>query len=192
MKRLIFLLVLFTLTTAFSTSCVSVKKEDSLTLEVDTVTNENETEKIFHFEVSDFGGFGEGGSDFWSEGIFNKMFNTLGTMVIAFAFMPILFIVAILFLIVYFIRSNRKREKQKQELIMKFVESGQPIPEKLNIDTNTKNRYLKSGIMWFAIGIGLFLIMKELAIIPLFVGAAYIIIFFIEERMSKNKPDGQE
>ncbi len=98
----------------------------------------------------------------------------------------------IIFIFVYFIRSNQKREKQRQELILKCIESGQPIPEYLKDNSSKKQRYLKHGIIWSAVGLGLYFIISSLAAIPIFVGVAYIILYAMEKDYPANNNNVNE
>ena len=111
-------------------------------------------------------------------GFFNNITNIV-TVIMLFYF---IIIVAIVILIIYLVKSNQKREKQKNELIMKCIESGQPIPEQLKRNTNTKERYFKNGIMWLLIGIGLIFVIGPLAAVPICVGIAYLVLYSFEKK----------
>lgn len=98
-------------------------------------------------------------------------------------------------LIVFFsVKARKEREKSRHDLYLKSMELGQPLPEKFFEEPEKKSSNLKKGVIWLAVGLAVvlgFLIINEtdglfLGIIPAFVGAAYLIVYFIEDRNKKG------
>ena len=202
MKRFLILFVSFALTATLT----SVAQQDSLIsffttedstatkdgMAPDTITRKTEITKTINFgPFSRSETFDDPNSLPNVNDLFGFLFNGIGLAIVFGFIFYLLFFGGIIFLLVYFIKSNRRRDKERQELILKFIESGQPIPEFLNRDNNSTARYRKNGIMWLVIGAGLYVIIGELAAIPIAVGIAYLILYRGEKGTSKNKPDEQ-
>ena len=93
--------------------------------------------------------------------------------------------------------SRLKRQRLLHETIQRMIEKGQPIPPELLQPTEPQRRTncdLRRGLIWTGVGIGLvvFLLTKNrddmpwpLALIPLLVGAAYLITW----KFDANKND---
>lgn len=129
--------------------------------------------------------------EFSKDGLFNEVFNTLGIAMGVSALLFLLFFVGIIIIFIFIIRSNYKREKQKQEMIMRCVESGQPLPEYLKNQPTLKERYLKNAIIWMAVGVGLLFVIHEIAAIPILVGLAYLLLYFMEKKPTQKDPNEQ-
>ena len=205
MKKIIVTFVLFTLATAFNKTFATVMQEDSseqktevteenplfirgITSERDALFLKTDTKKkVTVKKVSQIGPFRQQwNKDVVDDGL-SLVFGSLKYLFITSVLLYFCIFVAIIALIIYFIKSNRKRENQKLEVIKKCIETGQPIPEQLINDTNVKERYRKNGIMWLLIGIGIFILSGTLGILPICVGIAYIVLYFIEK--NKNSLD---
>ena len=185
MKRILFLLVLFGIASSFIIAFASVTQADSFISDSDSITVKvTESMKIGPITIKTSDQLDKTNPiDLMLDSITKSMGFAMAAGVIVY----VLFLVAIIVLLVYLIRSSRQREKQKQELFLKFIESGHPIPDYLKRATNARNRFRKNGIMWLAIGIGLIFVVKEIAIIPVLVGIAYLLLFFIEEKNPDNE-----
>ena len=202
MKKFIVLFTLFSLITASNTTFASVMQEDSLAQKIE-ITEENPlfvrgitpegdtimfnmvdtTKKITVTKTINIGPFK---SKQWTEEVVADsipfLFRNVKYLLIISLLIYLCIFVAIIALIVYFIKSNQKRENQKLELISKCIESGQPIPEQLIKDTNTKERYRKNGIIWLLMGIGLSFLFFPFGAIIICVGIAYFVLYFIEKK----------
>ena len=110
-------------------------------------------------------------------------FGWAGNMVESVIWISILFylfiLVAFLIIIILFFKNRNQREKRRQEILLKFIEKGETIPEYLIREEDGNKKMLNNGILWVAVGIGLLFLFPYVAPIPLFVGIAYFIIYFI-------------
>lgn len=206
MKQLSLLFTLFLLMTTFVVATENEPLTDTTIVITQDSTSKKKTEKkiaslgpvqvnsIFTRTSSlEFEDIDLGGDDTFNT--FSPMFSLFEKGMTGLLIWGLLLYVSIIggiiFLIVYFLRSNRKREKQRQELFTKYIEAGQPIPEHLKDNIPGKQQYLKSGLLWLAVGLGVLFLVKELAAIPIFVGIAYIILYFWKKNNSSNEnPNG--
>lgn len=85
-------------------------------------------------------------------------------------------------------KSRKERERMRQELYMKALESGQPLPEKFFEEPEKKKSELQSALVLLAVGISfLFLALITgntglyFATIPGFIGLGKLIAWFIEK-----------
>lgn len=105
--------------------------------------------------------------------------------------MPFACIVLIVFFIIRGITIGRR---DHNKLIEKAIESNYPLPDNFfNAPKRTKSR-LQSGLVWLAWGLGIisiFLIISDdtvyaIGLIPLFVGVAKLITYFVEDRKKED------
>ena len=114
-----------------------------------------------------------------------KVFSILLLTVV----LPLL-IVFIAVIIIVFLnnRSRKERERMRQELYMKALESGQPLPEKFFEEPEQKKSELQSALVLLAVGVSfLFLALiignsgLYFATIPGFIGLGKLIAWYIEK-----------
>lgn len=119
---------------------------------------------------------------------FNESFMDRNIMPVA----PFIFVIIILLIVFTF---KHFKTKQKNELLLKFLQAGQTIPkeyfepEKAKIKSN-----IKTGILLTAVGIGITLTlgvfmdykMAAVGLIPLLLGIGYIVLHFIENKKKEN------
>lgn len=100
-------------------------------------------------------------------------------------------------LIVFFsVRAKKEREKARYDLYLKSMEAGLPLPEKFFEEPTKQSSNLKKGAIWLAVGLGvvIFGLFEEetslmgLGAIPAFVGAAYLLVYFIERKNNNDTP----
>lgn len=104
--------------------------------------------------------------------------------------MPIIIVVAGL---IY----SYRRAKLRQQLLLKLVESGQPIPAELLQPNSTSRSPLRAAIVWAAVGLGLivFGVMDDqrpilaAGFIPLLVGLGLLLVHWIEGRRKTPRMD---
>ncbi|MDE1898801.1 MAG: hypothetical protein KGI40_01415 [Xanthomonadaceae bacterium] len=105
--------------------------------------------------------------------------------------MPIIIVVAGL---VY----SYRRAQLRQQLLLKLVESGQPIPAELLQPTNpTPRSPLRAAIVWAAVGLGLVVFgamngqrpILAAGFIPLLVGLGLLLVHWIEGRRVTPRRD---
>lgn len=111
---------------------------------------------------------------------------------------PFLSIVAIVFIALLFAHKKRKLRYHTIELA---ISNGRDLPDSFYESFDNKNgrSRLQSALVWIAwgIGIALFLLCVDdiesafIAAIPLLVGAAKLITYFIEDRPKKVKEDAE-
>lgn len=102
--------------------------------------------------------------------------------------------IAVLGVVVIF--ANLKRRGMEIEAYKKAIEKGLPMPE-LNI-TKSPVRTLKAALIWIAIGIGLFILIAmegdfdgiAVSFIPILIGIALIISYYIEKKSANGNGTG--
>lgn len=96
-------------------------------------------------------------------------------------------------LIVFFVlRSKRQKEQRMFQLYEKALDAGKDLPESFfNQSNNEQKSHLLKGLIWMGSGLGLSIggiyLMGEnspwgFGLIPLFVGVAYLISYFVEKK----------
>lgn len=112
------------------------------------------------------------------------------TSILALTVVLPLLIVFIAVIIIVFLnnRSRKERERMRQELYMKALESGQPLPEKFFEEPEQKKSELQSALVLLAVGVSfLFLALiignsgLYFATIPGFIGLGKLIAWYIEK-----------
>lgn len=106
---------------------------------------------------------------------------------------PFLMVILIVF---FSIKAKKEREKARYDLYLKSMEAGQPLPEKIFEEPVKKVSNLQRGAIWLAVGLGVVIFglfenessLMGLGAIPAFVGAAYLLVYFIEKRNSNDTP----
>lgn len=126
-----------------------------------------------------------------NERVNDMPFSKLGLLAICLA--PFILVI----LIVYLESSYRDRQsKRKHELYLKALEAGQTIPESyFKSPEKKKSSNLQKGAIWLGIGLAItisVLVIGKietlfLGIIPTFVGIAYLIVYFIEDKKKTTK-----
>lgn len=114
-------------------------------------------------------------------GLLGNMMN--GMLIFGILLYSFIFICIILLIIFIFTRKN-KQEKKRQELLLKYAELNQPIPDYLLKEQASASSNLKKGLIWLAVGIGCLFVFREIAPIPIFVGIAYLIIYKLGQKES--------
>lgn len=125
-----------------------------------------------------------------NEKINDMPFSSAGLLMIS--ALPFIMVV----LIVYFSTRNKNKESiRKHELYLKALEAGQTIPENyFKSPEKYQSSNLQRGAVWLGVGLALVIagvaMHKELfflGMIPAFVGLAYLLVYFVENK--KNKPE---
>jgi predicted PurR-regulated permease PerM len=125
--------------------------------------------------------------------------NPLGTVgIVIISCMPFLATVLIVFFVMYY---RRQKEQRFMALCEKAIEAGKDLPDnffkKPQLETSS---HLLKGMIWGGVGIGvtvgaLFLMGFNspwaFGFIPVFVGIAYIISYFLENRTPENEPKNE-
>ena len=104
--------------------------------------------------------------------------------------MPVIIVVAGL---IY----SYRRAKLRQQLLLKLVESGQPIPAELLQPNSTPLSPLRAAIVWAAVGLGLIVFgamidqrpILAAGFIPLLVGLGLLLVHRIESRREAPRTD---
>lgn len=121
----------------------------------------------------------------------------VGTILMLVIVMPTLITFGAIVLIVFFSTKHRKeREKARNDLYLKSMEAGQPLPEKIFETPEKKGSNLQKGAIWLAVGLGVFIFgafngdntLMGLGAIPAFVGAAFLLVYFIEKKHNNDTP----
>lgn len=117
-----------------------------------------------------------------------------GGGIVIISIMPFLTAILIVFLVMY---SKRKKEQQLMQLYQKAIESGRDIPEDFfKRPVDEPKSYLLKGLIWTAVGLGLsiggLILMGfdspwAFGLIPLLVGIAYGISYFVEQKQKKSQ-----
>ncbi len=109
--------------------------------------------------------------------------------------MPILFVVVFLFfvavVVIAVISANVIKRKKEIEAYKDAIEKGLPLTD-LKL-TRSPITTLKSGLVWIAIGIGMFIVIlteggtKSLSVsaIPILIGLALIVSYLVEKKAAK-------
>lgn len=110
---------------------------------------------------------------------------------------PFAAVVGIFWVVMYY---RRARQRDKYQLIEFAIRNGQPLPDSFYQSERKHKSRLQSGIVW--IGVGIALIVWGIAdndtdtvaigIIPLFVGIARIITYFIDDRKALKASQATE
>ena len=106
---------------------------------------------------------------------------------------PFLMVVLIVF---FSSKARKEREKARYDLYLKSIEAGQPLPEKIFETPERKGSNLQKGAIWLAVGLGVFIFgtfkgdntLMGLGAIPAFVGAAFLLVYFIEKKNNNDSP----
>ena len=126
-----------------------------------------------------------------------------------FAIIGIFFLPIIMVMLIAWFKSveNRQRNQLQAELFAKAIEKGQALPENFFVQPKKKGNPLNTGIICIAIGLGVSLslwvttsvidsnfdnldqlkFIAAIGIIPLFIGSAYLVIYYIEKKQSEKK-----
>ena len=120
-----------------------------------------------------------------------------GPGIVIISIMPFLFVLLLISIIG---REKSKDSIRKHDLYMKSLEMGQTLPENFFEKPQQKSASsnLKSGILWFAVGLALLIyfiiIHKNVAlvfgIIPTFVGIGYLLVHFLDKPKNNNEQNG--
>lgn len=109
---------------------------------------------------------------------------------------PFIATVLIVWLCLYY---ATQRRRGREQLIAMAIERGYALPDGFYDTTTTKSR-LQSGLVWLMWGIGLIIVMTclgslslgTIGLIPLLVGVAKLITYYVEDRPSaKNNNDSE-
>jgi hypothetical protein len=127
----------------------------------------------------------------------NIPFSSFGILLVS--LMPFLTVL----LVVYFVmRYKRQNEQQRLRLYEKSIEAGKELPDSFfkKPDNEVHSNLLK-GMIWTGVGIGTtygaFILMGEhntpwgFGLIPMFVGIAYLISYFVEQKNKKQEGDNE-
>ena len=123
-------------------------------------------------------------------------FESEGIFILAIVFIAIVTPFASIVLIIFFaIRGITSRQRERNKLIEKAIDNNYPLPDNFFISQKSPRTRLQSALVWLAWGVGVvafFLIVDptvtaySLGLIPLLVGAAKLITYFIEDRKKDN------
>ncbi len=121
----------------------------------------------------------------------------VGTVLFLVIALPILIVFMAIVLIVYFSSKSRKeREQIRHDVYLKALAAGQPLPEKFFEEPQQKqSSNLKRGAIWLGVGLAItigFLASDNrdalfLGLLPAFIGAAYLLVYFIEDKKNQTK-----
>ncbi len=121
----------------------------------------------------------------------------VGTVLFLVIALPTLITFGAIVLIVFFSTKHKKEaEKARYDLYLSSMEAGQPLPVKFFEIPEKKSSNLKRGAIWLAIGLGIVIFgllenessLMGIGAIPAFVGAAYLLVYFIEKRNNNDTP----
>lgn len=117
----------------------------------------------------------------------SKVFNPALLIPICGIVIPFAAVISLFWVVLHY---RRSRQRDKYKLIEYSIRNGQPLPDSFYLSERPRKNRLQSGIVW--LGVGVALIVWGLAdsdndtvaieIIPLFVGIARIITYFIDDR----------
>lgn len=123
-------------------------------------------------------------------------FESEGIFVIIIVFIAIVTPFACIVLIIFFtIRGITSRQREHNKLIEKAIDNNYHLPDNFFISQKNPRTRLQSALVWLAWGIGIvgfFLIVDpkntvySLGLIPLLVGTAKLITYFVEDRKKDN------
>lgn len=97
------------------------------------------------------------------------------------------------FLLIVFMTSGHRRRKQKMELVNLYIANDKELPEHVitAFDTGGAANSLRSGLVLVAVGLGLAAGFSgnagNFGLIPLFLGLARLIYWYLEERKPKQQ-----
>lgn len=121
----------------------------------------------------------------------------VGTILMLVIVLPTLITFGAIVLIVFFSTKHRKeREKARNELYLKSMEAGQPLPEKFFEEPVKQSSNLKKGAIWLAVGLGVMIFglfesddsLTGMGAIPAFIGVAFLLVYFIEKKNNNDTP----
>lgn len=124
----------------------------------------------------------------------------IGTILILVIALPIIIVFGAIVLIVYFNSKARKeRDRLKNEVYLKALETGQPLPEKFFEEPEkAKKSALSGALVMLGLGLGflLFAIITKhhvmyFAAIVGFIGLGQLIAYLIEQKKGKEKEEKQ-
>ena len=126
----------------------------------------------------------------------NERFESEGIFIITIVFIIIVTPFASIVLILFFaIRGITSRQRERNKLIEKAIECNYPLPDDFFKAPIQHKSRLQSALVWLAWGVGIvvfFLIVDptvtaySIGLIPLLVGAAKLITYFVEDRKKDN------
>lgn len=126
----------------------------------------------------------------------NDRLKSEGVFIIAIVFIAIVTPFTSLVLIVFFaIRGITCRQRERNKLIEKAIDNNYPLPDDFFSSQKNSRTRLQSALVWLAWGVGIvvfFLIVDptvtaySIGLIPLLVGAAKLITYFVEDRKKDN------
>lgn len=121
----------------------------------------------------------------------------VGTVLFLVIALPTLIVFLAIVLIVYFSSKSRKeREQIRHDVYLKALAAGQPLPEKFFDEPQQKqSSNLKRGAIWLGVGLAItigFIASNDsdalfLGLLPAFIGAAYLLVYFIEDKKNQTK-----
>ncbi len=124
-------------------------------------------------------------------------FKSEGIFVVAIVFIVIVTPFASIILIAFFaIRGITNRQRERNKLIEKAIENNYPLPEDFFASQKNTRTRLQSSLVWLAWGIGtmgFFYIVDptetafSIGLIPLLVGVAKLITYFVEDRKKESE-----
>ena len=101
----------------------------------------------------------------------------------------------VVLIIFFIIRAITSRQREQNKLIEKAIENNYPLPSDFFTPAQKVRSRLQSSLVWLAWGIGIFGALFILApndsiyaigLIPMFVGIAKLIAYFVEDRKSND------
>ena len=125
----------------------------------------------------------------------NDRLKSEGVFIIAIVFIAIVTPFTSLVLIVFFaIRGITCRQRERNKLIEKAIDNNYPLPDDFFSSQKNPRTRLQSALVWLAWGIGIIsfcLIMSNdtvyaIGLIPLLVGIAKLITYFVEDRKKED------
>ena len=117
--------------------------------------------------------------------------NDAGFWIVLIVFIAFLIPFASLVLIIFFaLRAITSRQRERNKLIEIAIKSNYPLPDNFFSNPQTSRTRLQSALVWLACGIGtiaFFLVIFDdalyaIGIIPLLIGIAKLITYFVEDR----------
>lgn len=121
----------------------------------------------------------------------------VGTVLFLVIALPVLITFGAIVLIVYFSTKHKKeREKARYDLYLKSLEAGHTLPENFFEEPVKQSSNLKKGAIWLAVGLGVMIFglfevdnsLMGMGAIPAFIGAAYLLVYFIERKNNNDTP----
>ena len=121
----------------------------------------------------------------------------VGTVLFLVIALPVLITFGAIVLIVYFSTKHKKeREKARYDFYLKSLEAGHTLPENFFEEPVKQSSNLKKGAIWLAVGLGVMIFglfevdnsLMGIGAIPAFIGAAYLLVYFIERKNNNDTP----